>query len=135
MDCLICHEDIIRTGYGASIECGHIFHGKCVIKWLDFNDTCPICRQNLSETWVRPLFLANTGKPDDSYKFDVYEVKKKVVVPTISIQVEPAREYQQHQRIAEGHKDSGCIVMCIIQISVIFAITLVMLFIFQAFAA
>lgn len=30
-----------------SLECGHIFHKKCIIKWLLKNQNCPLCRTEL----------------------------------------------------------------------------------------
>lgn len=25
-------------------KCKHIFHSKCLQKWIDYNDNCPLCR-------------------------------------------------------------------------------------------
>ena len=36
------------------LECGHIYHGKCIIKWFrNLQTGCPLCRDNGSET-IRP---------------------------------------------------------------------------------
>jgi hypothetical protein len=42
MTCPICLEDdpLDRTLY----DCGHRFHSECVFKWLDENNSCPVCR-------------------------------------------------------------------------------------------
>ncbi|XP_050214294.1 E3 ubiquitin-protein ligase SGR9, amyloplastic-like [Mercurialis annua] len=41
--CVIClakeeGEEIIKLG------CGHVFHGDCIIKWLETSHLCPLCR-------------------------------------------------------------------------------------------
>lgn len=48
--CSICYEyirsfEIIRT-----LSCGHQFHQKCVDKWFERKDTCPLCRNCLLDT-------------------------------------------------------------------------------------
>ena len=41
--CTICLEDVRSF----PLECGHVFHNKCILKWLKDNDTCPNCRMEL----------------------------------------------------------------------------------------
>ncbi|KAD0721978.1 hypothetical protein E3N88_43803 [Mikania micrantha] len=31
----------------AYLECGHMYHGECIIPWLDSRNTCPVCRFEL----------------------------------------------------------------------------------------
>lgn len=132
MDCLICHEDIIRTGYGASIECGHVFHGKCVIKWLRFNETCPICRQEVSGNSVRPLYLWNTQENDENFKFSISE---KAEVAKVSIELDERsgfdeqREDGEHRQAADVTSNSatpvrnhGPFFLFVIQIGVVLLI-------------
>ena len=45
--CPICHEAIIRNRH--TTECNHIFHEACISRWLDANDTCPVCRTVIQE--------------------------------------------------------------------------------------
>jgi hypothetical protein len=39
--CCIC---IVEVFVGAVLRCGHVYHNKCVDKWLKQNQTCPMCR-------------------------------------------------------------------------------------------
>lgn len=41
--CTICLENVNNS----PMECGHVFHTKCINKWLKNNDTCPNCRMEL----------------------------------------------------------------------------------------
>lgn len=41
--CTICLEEVRSV----PLECGHVFHNKCILKWLQDNDTCPNCRMEL----------------------------------------------------------------------------------------
>ena len=43
--CLICQEDINFCHEEMSVlNCGHLFHKKCLQQWLDTNSTCPECK-------------------------------------------------------------------------------------------
>lgn len=46
MSCVICLDtnkiDLIIT------KCGHKFHRKCITKWCNYNQTCPLCRSSIS---------------------------------------------------------------------------------------
>ena len=43
--CLICQEDINFCHEEISVlNCGHLFHKKCLKQWLDTNSTCPECK-------------------------------------------------------------------------------------------
>ena len=43
--CLICQEDINFCHEEISVlNCGHLFHKKCLQQWLDTNSTCPECK-------------------------------------------------------------------------------------------
>lgn len=69
MDCLICCEDVIRTGYAVSVRCGHIFHGKCLLKWTETSNSCPVCRIEISKDHVTSLYFSNGLGQDDNYKY------------------------------------------------------------------
>ncbi len=48
-DCCVCMEPIKRR---FMLPCGHAFHRKCIRKWLQENNTCPVCRANVIEETV-----------------------------------------------------------------------------------
>lgn len=42
IDCSICLE---RLCYDERrLECGHMFHNRCISEWFNRNATCPLCR-------------------------------------------------------------------------------------------
>ena len=48
--CNICCEDYIVGQYKRTLpSCNHIFHKKCVDKWLKTKSNCPICRSELKK--------------------------------------------------------------------------------------
>jgi len=48
--CNICCEDYITGQYKRTLPaCKHIFHKKCVDKWLKSKSNCPICRNELKK--------------------------------------------------------------------------------------
>jgi hypothetical protein len=50
IDCSICYEKVKSTEYIRELNCNHVFHKKCIDKWLLLsmknkeNINCPICR-------------------------------------------------------------------------------------------
>ncbi|KAL1197749.1 NEP1-interacting protein 2 [Cardamine amara subsp. amara] len=48
-NCPICLQDWEEGDVGRKLErCGHTFHMNCIDEWLLKQETCPICRDNLS---------------------------------------------------------------------------------------
>ncbi|GFN88601.1 E3 ubiquitin-protein ligase rnf38 [Plakobranchus ocellatus] len=48
--CVVCMCDFEAKQLLRVLPCSHEFHAKCVDKWLKTNRTCPICRQDATET-------------------------------------------------------------------------------------
>lgn len=87
MDCLICSEDVIRTGYAVSVKCGHIFHGKCLLQWMATKNSCPVCRIDVVHDEITPLYLANEMGRDENYKY-IWNDTRHLNVRSISAQVD-----------------------------------------------
>ena len=49
--CIICLENLISEKQNdltiIILECNHIFHETCLIKWLKDHNNCPLCRIEL----------------------------------------------------------------------------------------
>ncbi|KAF7635733.1 RING-type domain-containing protein, partial [Meloidogyne graminicola] len=44
--CSICLDEFkLNERAQQLIQCNHIFHKKCIQKWLKKNSTCPLCRK------------------------------------------------------------------------------------------
>ena len=41
--CPICQDDIEEKSIIRMLSCNHIFHCKCIDKWLETNKNCPLC--------------------------------------------------------------------------------------------
>ena len=47
-NCLICIEDFKEGEYKRELpKCHHVYHKKCIDKWLKKSATCPVCRDVL----------------------------------------------------------------------------------------
>lgn len=46
--CAICFENVPSTNSAQAkrLSCGHAFHFRCIIKWYEQSDDCPICRKS-----------------------------------------------------------------------------------------
>ncbi|GFP98145.1 E3 ubiquitin-protein ligase rnf6 [Phtheirospermum japonicum] len=36
-----------------TLKCGHAFHYHCIAKWLGDNDSCPTCRQQAHDAFIK----------------------------------------------------------------------------------
>ncbi|KAK3743718.1 hypothetical protein QZH41_012387 [Actinostola sp. cb2023] len=45
--CTICLDDFKAREEINLCKCGHAYHHKCIMKWLEIKDTCPICQRNV----------------------------------------------------------------------------------------
>ncbi|KAM1050506.1 hypothetical protein ACFX13_032966 [Malus domestica] len=42
--CVVCLEKMLSGDQVTCLPCSHIFHGDCIIQWLNSGHTCPVCR-------------------------------------------------------------------------------------------
>jgi hypothetical protein len=45
--CVICFEEYKGDNIISKIICKHIFHTKCLNMWIEKNQSCPLCRQEI----------------------------------------------------------------------------------------
>lgn len=43
-ECSICLEKIY---FPFSIRCSHTFHESCIERWMNINNSCPMCRKEI----------------------------------------------------------------------------------------
>ncbi|KAM7268870.1 hypothetical protein ACFE04_011036 [Oxalis oulophora] len=46
--CSVCFEDFLTGTEATSMPCSHTFHSDCITHWLHKNNSCPLCRFELS---------------------------------------------------------------------------------------
>ena len=73
--CLICQEDINFCHEEISVlNCGHLFHKKCLQQWLDTNSTCPECKSAVTTNdFVQNIY---PSKKEDS-EFTLNKLSEK----------------------------------------------------------
>jgi hypothetical protein len=62
--CCICMEKLHKPVLEKS--CQNIFCGKCLIKWINVNNSCPICREKISIEDI--IYLDNTENKNENLK-------------------------------------------------------------------
>ena len=75
--CSICHEDINFNDDEISVlNCGHLFHQRCLQQWLNTNSTCPQCRITVdANNFVQKLYPCLNEDADLGYKGSSNETK------------------------------------------------------------
>lgn len=53
MNCPICLEELNKASAFTITSCNHMFHTKCIEPWLDTNSSCPCCRKDTGDKWVK----------------------------------------------------------------------------------
>ncbi len=46
-NCCICLEGYNVWNVPYKLTCSHLFHSRCIIKWSETSNECPICKQNM----------------------------------------------------------------------------------------
>lgn len=64
VDCLICYEPCIFP-FIKELECHHIFHIKCIDKWLQKNPVCPLCRKHILVVPLRSVVTETSSNSVD----------------------------------------------------------------------
>lgn len=47
--CVVCVEHIAAGQRVSRLACGHLFHARCLLTWLQRADSCPNCRMRLED--------------------------------------------------------------------------------------
>ncbi|KAK8690950.1 hypothetical protein V6N13_074474 [Hibiscus sabdariffa] len=48
--CSVCMEEMVIGSQVTRLPCSHVFHGDCIVPWLNTSHMCPICRFKLPTT-------------------------------------------------------------------------------------
>ncbi|GFW74937.1 e3 ubiquitin-protein ligase TRAIP [Trichonephila clavipes] len=65
MRCVICTDRFDSCHGIVSTQCGHVFHSKCLLKWIDHSKTCPECRGPVSSKNIMKLYFNDV--PNDEF--------------------------------------------------------------------
>lgn len=48
VECTVCMDEYEEGDLLRALPCGHLFHCKCIDRWLSSHSTCPMCAAILS---------------------------------------------------------------------------------------
>jgi len=73
--CTICTELFDGTSDVSVVQCGHMFHGTCLTRWIAQNMSCPQCRNRVThKSIIHKLFFNQTDTHDGN--IDVPDVNR-----------------------------------------------------------
>lgn len=61
LQCHVCMEDFQLQEVVRSLPCRHMYHGDCIVPWLELHGTCPICRQTIDRVSKGEVSTDPTG--------------------------------------------------------------------------
>ncbi|KAE7997377.1 hypothetical protein FH972_002018 [Carpinus fangiana] len=80
-ECIICAEEFEGGLELTRLPCAHVYHGDCIVKWLETSHRCPLCRYPLP--YVRLLIDAYMKKsPYKDVESAYLELIKSWCIPT-----------------------------------------------------
>ena len=82
VSCIICHE-VINFCYEeiSVLSCGHLYHKKCLQKWIDAKSTCPECRSEITaNNYVQKIYPSKNENAQLVYEGSCDETKSIVKV-------------------------------------------------------
>ena len=63
--CVLCIGGFHKDESFQLKPCKHTFHLKCIMPWLEKNNTCPSCRELVQNNPVRSIIIDNDDDDDD----------------------------------------------------------------------
>lgn len=63
-ECIICFNRLGNRAVLNKLSCGHLFHEECILRWIDTDGRCPVCRYACRKPFVTVHDLTNTSIPD-----------------------------------------------------------------------
>ena len=83
-DCNICYEKIENPVMEPS--CQNVFCGKCLLKWLESNNTCPLCRESVKVNKLIYIgFIESEEKEKERIGCDKVNVKMTKIEKVLSL--------------------------------------------------
>ena len=88
-ECIICLEkmydetNILNDTKLYLLECNHIYHNNCIIKWINKNNTCPTCRKMIKndDDYDNETSSSNTDHSDEiDEEPNVEELQNRIVI-------------------------------------------------------
>jgi len=75
-NCPIC---LTVMGRGEEKSCGHRFHKRCIAKWLSRNNSCPLCRAVLKDTYKVTIFIQNVTRNGEVRRIEAPEESVNII--------------------------------------------------------
>ena len=57
-ECSICTDKYEKKEEVSVLDCGHVYHPKCINEWAKYKPTCPVCKAEIS------IYVNETGAED-----------------------------------------------------------------------
>ncbi|KAL5078694.1 hypothetical protein RYX36_007115 [Vicia faba] len=118
--CPICMEDFKLGDEACQLPCKHTYKFKCILRWLNSNTTCPVCRLQLEGFEGQgSCYNINDEGNDDDGDDDSLDLEPQIPPPPppVIYSLEDLFQFSPHSQVAEdgadhnsdeGYYDSAC---------------------------
>ena len=94
-DCPVCMQD--ASSDTIALPCGHAFHRRCIVSWLQLNSSCPCCRAPVP--------------PSKPYR---YPAKTKLQNPLLRARVEGIGLNMREVALLTSHLEGPSVFLCVV---------------------
>uniref|UniRef100_A0A1A9W0L2 RING-type domain-containing protein n=1 Tax=Glossina brevipalpis TaxID=37001 RepID=A0A1A9W0L2_9MUSC len=77
LSCAICIDDLLSKEIIRTLPCNHRFHVKCIDKWLQSHNTCPMCRAHVFQEITEIVWIVNKAEEHDDFR-------RKVIITDVN---------------------------------------------------
>lgn len=64
--CSVCLEEMEVGTEGRMMPCKHLFHGECILPWLELHSSCPVCRFQMPAQEVKRSSASDVVEREES---------------------------------------------------------------------
>ncbi|XP_058772155.1 uncharacterized protein LOC131645991 [Vicia villosa] len=105
--CPICMEDFKLGDQACQLPCNHRYKFECILRWLNNNTTCPVCRLQL-EGFVGEGSCYNInddGDGDGDHDDDSLDLEPQIPPPEVNISLEDLFQFSPRSHVTENGAD------------------------------
>ncbi len=104
---VICNICLYEIDKGKYLQCGHIFHIKCIKEWIIVNSNCPICKSPIinkngihSKYYNQQLGINDTEKQTNEI-LKKLNIGKETFIPKKNYEIEKYNYYRKLDKLLE----------------------------------
>jgi len=94
-ECSICLNPVRYTRRSKQLDCGHLYHKECIDRWMEFGNTCPMCRSHVNPKYKVTITVENMATGNVTVEEIITELLIENFQGEINFETETSREFYE----------------------------------------